>query len=145
MPSQKPTERPQSHARQQGYRDTTRHANAAQRVTEGARSHAGKTTERPTRSSTAARMGLFSFTFRFTLVSNGECVFFERDFSPFLEKPLSASFLKKSFLLFLLNPSCFLSRFLRCHRVEAHQLPRNQDNAVALLPGLLLHREGCSA
>lgn len=39
----------------------------------------------------------------------------------------------------------FLSRFPRRHRVEAHQPPRNQDNAVAPLPGLLLHREGCSA
>lgn len=34
----------------------------------------------------------------------------------------------------------FLSRFLRRHQVEVHQPPRNQDNAVALLPGLLLHR-----
>lgn len=71
--------------------------------------------------------------------------FSERDFNPFLEKALSASFLRKTFLLFLLNPSCFLSRFPRRHRVEARQPPRNQDNAVALLPGLLLRREGCSA
>lgn len=57
-----------------GVRDTTRHANAAQRAAEGAQSHARKTTERPTRSSTAARMGLFSFTFRFVSagVSRGE-------------------------------------------------------------------------
>lgn len=34
----------------------------------------------------------------------------------------------------------FLSRFPRRHQVEVHQPPRNQDNAVALLPGLLLHR-----
>ena len=74
MPSQKPTERPQSHAKRQGYRDTTQHANATQRAAEGAQSHARKTTERPTRSSTAARMGLFSFTFRFVSagVSRGE-------------------------------------------------------------------------
>lgn len=51
-----------------GIEDTTRHANAAQRATESAQSHARKTTERPTRSSTAARMGLFSFTFRFVSV-----------------------------------------------------------------------------
>lgn len=39
----------------------------------------------------------------------------------------------------------FLSRFPHRHQVEVHQPPQNQDNAAAPLPGLLLHREGCSA
>ena len=38
----------------------------------------------------------------------------------------------------------FLSRFPRRHQVAVHQPPWNQDNAAAPLPGLLLHREGCS-
>lgn len=136
MPSQKPTVRPQSHARRRGYRDTTRHASAAQRAAEGAQSHARKTTERPTRSSTAARMGLFSFTFRFVSVKVSRGELCRADFQP-SESP---------FCGFSENEKVyFLSRFPRRHRVEAHQPPRNQDNAVAPLPGLLLHREGCSA
>lgn len=68
MPSQKPAETPTKPRKAAGYRDTTRSTNAPQRATEGAQTHARKTTERPTRSNTAARMGLFSFTFRFVSV-----------------------------------------------------------------------------
>lgn len=136
MPSQKPTERPQSHARRRGYRNTNKHANAAQKATEGAQNRARKTTDRPTRSSTAARMGLFRSLF----------VLFRRELARMNFTELIFDLLKSPFCDFSDNEKVyFLSRFPRRHRVKVHQPPRNQDNAVAPLPGLLLHREGCSA
>ena len=54
-------------------------------------------------------------------------------------------FLKSPFCGFSENEKVyFLSRFPHRHQVAVHQPPWNQDNAVALLQGLLLHREGCS-
>lgn len=136
MPSQKPTERPQSHARRRGYRNTTKHANAAQKATEGAQNRARKTTDRPTRSSTVPRMGLFRSLF----------VLFRRELVRMNFTELIFDLLKSPFCDFSENEKVyFLSRFPRRHRVEVHQPPRNQDNAAAPLPGLLLRREGCSA
>lgn len=82
-----------------------------------------------------------------------EWVSFRSLFVLFRWKLAKANFAELIFNL-LKSPFCgfsenkkvyFLSRFLRCHQVEVHQPPRNQDNAVAPLPGLLLHQEGCSA
>lgn len=54
--------------------------------------------------------------------------------------------LKSPFCGFSENEKVIFSQpFPHRHRMEVHQPPRNQDNAVAPLPGLLLHREGCSA
>lgn len=82
-----------------------------------------------------------------------EWVSFRSLFVLFRRELVGANFAELIFDL-LKNPFCgfsenekviFLSRFSHRHRVEVHQPPRNQDNAVAPLPGLLLHREGCSA
>lgn len=137
MPSQKPTERPQSHARQQGYRDTTRHANAPQRAAESAQSHARKN-DRETHPEQRPPPEWVSFRSLFVLFR------WELAGAKFVE--LIFDLLKSPFCGFSENEKVyFLSRFPRRHRAEAHQLPRNQDTAVAPLRGLLLHREGCSA
>lgn len=82
-----------------------------------------------------------------------EWVSFRSVFVLFRRELVGANFAELIFDL-LKSPFCgfsenekvyFLSRFPRHHRMEVHQPPRNQYNAVAPLPGLLLHREGCSA
>ena len=136
MPSQKPTERPQSHARRRGYRNTTKHANAAQKATEGAQNRARKMTDRPTRSSSTARMGLFRSLF----------VLFRRELVRMNFTELIFDLLKSPFCDFSENEKVyFLNRFPHLHRQEAHRQPQNPDTAAAPLPGLLLRREGCSA
>lgn len=64
LPSQNATERPQSHESRQGYKHTTDTQNTPQKAKTSHREPRPKTTERPTTSSHAARMGLCSFIFR---------------------------------------------------------------------------------
>lgn len=131
MPSQKPAETPTKPRKAAGYRDTTRSTNAPQRATEGAQTHARKTTERLTRSNTAPKWVSFRSLF----------VLFRWELAETNFAELIFDLLKSPFCEFSENEKViFLSRFLRRHQVEVHQPPRNQDNAVALLPGLLLHR-----
>lgn len=136
MPPQKPIERPQSHARRHGYRG---YYQTRKRPTESRRGHTEPRPKKRPRDPPGAAPPPEWVSFRSLFV------LFRWELAGANFAELIFDFLKSPFCGFSENEKVyFLSRFLRRHQVAVHQPPRNQDNAVALLPGLLLHREGCS-
>ena len=136
IPSQKPTERPQSHARWGGGIEILPDTQTPRR--EPQRAHRATPEKRP-RDPPGAVPPPEWVSFRSLFV------LFRWELAGTNFADLIFNLLKSPFCDFSENEKVsFLSRFPCRHRVEAHQPPRNQDNAVAPLPGLVLHREGCS-
>lgn len=132
MPSQKPAETPTKPRKAAGYREIPPEAQTPRR--EPQRAHRPTPEKRP-RDPPGATPPPEWVSFR-SLFVLFRWELAETNFAEFI-----FDLLKSPFCEFSENEKViFLSRFLRRHQVEVHQPPRNQDNAVALLPGLLLHR-----